>query len=153
MPGMDFVDLAWILPAAFTAVPLVHRLLPFKLPERAYPLFYFLVTLVCFFLPCRVDLALGAAGLLSIIHLRFGEHLAKTEPPDMQAVANSLALAWDHIVTHLPGWSARTHQVTIVHDDSEDDNPDDGGADDDNPDYQEPPKPPEQRATPRIAHL
>lgn len=150
---MSFLFLLWTLPAGFTAVPMVNRLLPFKLPERAIPLFYFLVVLLCMFLPCRVDLALGAAGLLSMIHLRFGESLAKTEPPDMSEVANHLALAWDYMVTHLPLLPVKGKQVTIVHDDSEDGNPEDEDTEDDNPDYQEPPHPPEEPIARRIEHL
>lgn len=140
---MSFLFLLWVLPAGFTAVPMLHRLLPFKLPERAIPLFYFLVVLLCMFLPCRVDLALGAAGLLSMIHLRFGESLAKTEPPNMSEVANHLALGWDYMVTHLPLLPVKGKQVTIVASDDEDDKPSDDVLDDDNQDYQPPPHPPD----------
>lgn len=150
---MSFLFLLWVLPAGFTAVPMLHRLLPFKLPERAIPLFYFLVVLLCMFLPCRVDLALGAAGLLSMIHLRFGESLAKAEPPDMSEVANHLALAWDYMVTHLPLLPVKGTKSIIVHDDDEDDKPGDDVLDDDNQDYQEPPKPPDEPIARRIPHL
>jgi hypothetical protein len=141
---MDFTALAWQLPAMFTAVPMLHRLLPFKLPERCYPLFYFLVCFVVIFLPGRVDLALGAAGLLSMIHVRLGEHMHQVDPPDMKEVANKLALGWDYIVTYLQRapWSRispATRKAPTVHDRPDDDNSDDGSAD-----YQEPPSPPEQ---------
>jgi len=153
MLGMSFLFLLWVLPAGFTAVPMLHRLLPFKLPERAIPLFYFLVVLLCMFLPCRVDLALGAAGLLSMIHLRFGESLAKTEPPDMSEVANHLALAWDYMMTHLPRLTVKVQQPLTVHDGPEDDNPEDDNPEDDNSEYQEPPHPPPDASTLRIPHL
>ena len=150
---MDFMSLLWIAPAIFTAVPMVGRMLPFKLPERAIPLFYFLVVLLCMFLPCRVDLALGAAGLLSILHLRFGESLAKAEPPNMSEVANHLALVWDYMITRLPrksGWGSRS---LIVHDEDEDVESEDDALDDDNTEYQEPPHPPDEPTLRRIPHL
>lgn len=150
---MSFLFLLWVLPAGFTAVPMLHRLLPFKLPDRAIPLFYFLVVLLCMFLPCRVDLALGAAGLLSILHLRFGESLAKTEPPNMSEVANHLALGWDYFVTHLPTFGSKSPKTLTVHDDDEDDKPSDDVLDDDNTEYQEPPHPPPEPTLRRIPHL
>lgn len=150
---MDFVTLLWICPAIFTAVPMVARLLPFKLPQRAIPLLYFLVAMLCMVLPCRVDLALGAAGLISMIHLRFGESLANVEPPDMQAVANTLALGWDYIVMHLPLLPVKGQRIVMVDASEEDDKSEDEDAEDENTEYQEPPQPPPQPITQRIAHL
>lgn len=150
---MDFITLLWICPAIFTAVPMIGRLLPFKLPPRAIPLLYFLVALLCMFLPCRVDLALGAAGLISMFHVRLGESLAEVEAPDMAAVANGLALAWDYMVTHLPLLPVKGTKTVIVHDDLDDDNTEDDDPGDDNQDYQEPPKPPDQPIARRIPHL
>ena len=43
---MAYIDLLWQLPAIFTAVPMLARLLPFRLPARAVPLFYFIVALI-----------------------------------------------------------------------------------------------------------
>ena len=149
---MTFTSLAWQLPAMFTAVPMLHRLLPFKLPERAYPLFYFLVCLVVMFLPGRIDLALGAAGLLSMIHIRLGEHLSHVEPPDMQEVANKAALAWDYIAVHLlssrwPSLRRPGGKAPVSHD-----SPDDATPEDDTG-YQEPPKVPDEPIARTIPHL
>ena len=140
---MSYTDLAWQLPAVFTAVPMVHRLLPFRLPARALPLFYFIVALVVMALPGSVCIALGAAGLVSMIHIRLGENLANDAPPDMEEVMNKLALAWDYIVTHLPGKPVVPKPGAILHDSSEDDNTE----------YAEPPSPPEGRVVPHIPHL
>ena len=95
---MAYIYLAWQVPALFTAVPMVARLLPFKLPERAIPLLYVVVALIVFALPAEVCLAMGAAGLVSMIHVRLGENLAAIPAPDMPGVANKLALAWDRLV-------------------------------------------------------
>lgn len=138
--------LLWQVPALFTAVPMLHRLLPFRLAERAIPLFYVLVSVLVMALPGSLCLALGAAGLVSFLHNRIGLRLAVEAPPDMPEVVNKLALAWDYIVTHLPrSWPPGTtgKQEPIVHDDGEDDNPA----------YQEPPSPPKDRIRSHIPHL
>jgi hypothetical protein len=155
---MNLLPLLWQLPAIFTAVPLVHRLLPFKLAARAIPLFYTIVSLVVMAVPDRLSLALAAAGLVSLAHNRLGILLAKDPPPDMklvrETVSNWSALAWDYIVTHLPvsGFApgsvsrASRDQDPTVHDDSEDDKSEDDS-------YQEPPKAPPDKIPQRIAHL
>lgn len=145
--------LTWQLPAAFTAVPLVHRLLPFKLSSRALPLFYFLVTWLCMALPDSACLALGAAGLLSMIQIRLGENLANSPGPDMAEVANRIALAWDYIVTHLPQLPVKGKQVHSIHDAVEDDNPDDEESEDEQTAYQEPPQDARATVVSRIPHL
>lgn len=145
---MDYTPLLWQLPAIFTAVPMVARLLPVKIPPRAVPLLYVVVSLVVMALPGRVCLALGAAGLVSMIHVRLGENLSATEPPDMTEVANKLALAWDYIVTHLPILPVHRRQVSVSHD-----TPEDASPEDDVIPYDEPPRPPEARITQRIPHL
>lgn len=131
--------LAWQVPAAFTAVPMVARMLPFKLPERAIPLMYFLVTWLCMVLPGSACLALGVAGLMSMLHVRLGEKVANVPPPDMAEVANKLALGWDYIVTHLPQLPVKGNRVSIVHDGPEDATSEDDGPEDENPGFQEPP--------------
>src|ERR1700761_9522886 len=143
---MAYIDLLWQLPAIFTAVPMLARLLPFRLPARAVPLFYFIIALIVMAVPGYVCLALGAAGLISAIHLRLGEKLTAIDPPDMSEVANKLALAWDYIVTHLPDRLRLSHKTSEVP--SVDDSPED-----DNLDYAEPPRPPEAKITQRIPHL
>ena len=145
---MKWTDLIYQLPAVFTAVPMVHRLLPFKLAARAIPLFYFIVALVVMALPSSVCVALGAAGLVSMLHIRLGENLANAEPPDMSEVMNKLALAWDHMVISLPRFlivpvNGKVPETAMIHDDSEDDNPV----------FAEPPSPPEGKIPQRIPHL
>lgn len=126
---------------------MVHRMLPVKLAQRAIPLFYFIVSLAVMALPGRVDLALGAAGLISMIHVRLGENLAHGDPPDMQEVFGKLYLGWDYIVKYLQTLPvSRVRPVSkepTVHDDAEDDNPG----------YQEPPSPPEAKKVSRIPQL
>lgn len=144
---MQLLPLLWQLPAIFTAVPMAARLLPFKLAARAIPLFYFIVSVVVMALPGRLCLALGAAGLISMLHVRLGENLTATDPPDMKEVANKLALAWDHIVLTLPRFlvipvNGRNTDLT-VHD----------GSEDGNEAYQEPPSPPEAKRASRIPAL
>jgi hypothetical protein len=144
MTHAQLLALTWQVPAIFTAVPLVHRLLPFKLAARAMPLFYFLVSVLVMTLPGSVCLALGAAGLVSMLHSRVGVSLSTEPGPDMEAVANWIAVAWDYMVTHLPVLPTnKSKQVTIV-----DDDPEDG-----NTEYAEPPKPPERPIAQRIPHL
>jgi len=138
----SFLPLLWQVPAIFTAVPMVHRLLPFRLAERAIPLFYVLVSVVVMALPGSLCLALGAAGLVSFLHNQIGVRLSAEAPPDMSEVANKLALAWDYIAVHLPKLAVSATNDT-VHD----------GPEDVNEAYQEPPSPPEGRITQRIPHL
>jgi hypothetical protein len=145
------LDLLWQLPAVFTAVPLVHRLLPFKLAARAIPLFYAIVSLVVMAMPDRVDLALAAAGLISLIHNRMGLRLSEDPPPDMkqvrEAVSNAGALAWDYIVSYLQkARTAGSSQEPIVHDKPDDDNSE-------HEEFPDPPKPPEGKVTQRIPRL
>jgi hypothetical protein len=135
--------LLWQVPAIFTAVPMVHRLLPFKLPERAIGLFYVLMSVVVMALPGSLCLSLAAAGLVSFLHNRIGVRLSAEAPPDMAEVANKLALAWDYIVTHLPVLPVKVQQAPMV-----DDNPEDVKEP-----YQEPPSPPEDRIRSHIPHL
>ncbi len=134
---MSYIDLAWQVPAIFTAVPMLARMLPVKLPTRAIPLFYFVVSLVVMALPGSTCLALGAAGLVSMIHVRLGENLTATDPPDMRDVANKLALVWDYAVTHLPALPVRSGQDASIHELLEDDN-----TEHDEESYPEPPRPP-----------
>lgn len=145
-----WMNLLYQLPAIFTAAPMVARLLPFRLPKRVVPLFYFIVSLVVMLMPGRVDLALGAAGLISMLHLRLGENLANGEPPDMKEVANTLALGWDYIVTRLQalpisrvGPGTGHLDAPTVHD----------GTEDGKEAYPEPPSPPEERIRNHIPHL
>lgn len=140
---MDYSHLLYQLPAIFTAVPMLHRLLPFRLAERAIPLFYVIVSVLVMALPGSLCLALGAAGLVSYLHNRIGVRLTAESPPDMAEVANKLALAWDYIVTHLPALPVKGQQEPIVHD-----SPEDGKEA-----YQEPPSPPEERIRSHIPHL
>lgn len=142
---MAYTDLLWQLPAIFAAVPMAHRLLPFAVPARARPLMYFVVSLVVMLMPGRVDLALGAAGLISMLHIRLGENPAHVAPPDMKEVANKLALGWDYLVKKTT--SAIRLPVTskeIIVDD---------GSGDVNEAYQEPPPPPEHQIRQHIPHL
>src|SRR6185437_2036543 len=145
------LDLLWQIPAVFTAVPLVHRMLPFKLAARAIPLFYAIVSLVVMALPDRLDLALAAAGLISLIHNRMGLRLSEDPPPDMkqvrEAVSNASALTWDYIVTYLQKVrKSGPSQEPIVHDDSDDDKSE-------HEEFPDPPKPPEGHVTQRIPRL
>lgn len=147
------LHLLYQLPAAFTAVPMLARLLPFKLAERAIPLFYFLVCLLVMAMPGSVCLALGAAGLMSMLHVRLGEKLANVPGPDMAEVLNKLALGWDYTVTHLPLLPAKGKQVVMVDGGPVDVNQEHDDTEDDNKEYQEPPHPPEARIAQRIPHL
>lgn len=143
------LHLLYQLPAAFTAVPMLARLLPFKLAERAIPLFYFLVCLLVMAMPGSVCLALGAAGLMSMLHVRLGERVSDIPGPDMAEVANKLALGWDYILTHLPRYLIiPVSKAHSLHDAVEDDN-----SEDDSQAYQEPPHPPEATIAQRIPHL
>ena len=142
------LHLLYQVPAIFTAVPMVHRLLPFKLPERAIGLFYVLVSVLVMAMPGSLCLALAAAGLVSYLHNSIGVRLSTEAPPDMAEVANKLALTWDYIVTHLPKFPVipvppGSNQEPIVHDE-----PEDGKEP-----YQEPPSPPEDRIRKHIPKL
>jgi len=148
---MNFLPLVYQVPAIFTAVPLVHRMLPFRLAARAIPLFYAIVSLVIMTMPGRLDLALAAAGLVSYVHNRMGLRLAEDGPPDMklvrETITNWTALAWDYIAVHLPGSpSGSLSQDPTVHEDSEDDNSE-------HEQYQEPPKAPPEKIPQRIPRL
>lgn len=151
---MSYLSLLWQVPAIFTAVPLVHRMLPFKLAARAIPLFYAIVSLVVMTMPDRLDLALAAAGLVSLAHNRMGIRLAQDPPPDMklvrETVANWSALTWDYISTRLPR-SLASRLEPILDDKPGDGNPEDASSKDEH--YQEPPKPPDGKVPPRIPHL
>lgn len=148
------LHLLYQLPAAFTAVPMLARMLPFKLAERAIPLFYFLVCLLVMALPGSVCLALGAAGLMSMLHVRLGEKLSAIDGPDMAEVANKLALGWDYMMTHLPRYlMIPVFKGHSIPDPPKDATPEDDDAEDDNPGYQEPPPEPEARIAQRIPHL
>jgi len=126
-------------------------MLPFKLAARAIPLFYAIVSLVVMALPDRLDLALAAAGLISLIHNRMGLRLSEDPPPDMkqvrEAVSNASALTWDYIMAYLHKVRrSGPFQEPIVHDSSEDDN---SGHEE----FPDPPKPPEGKITQRIPRL
>lgn len=149
----ELLALLWQLPAIFTAVPLVHRLLPFKLAARAIPLFYSVVSLLVMLLPGRVCLALAAAGLVTILHSKVGLSLSAEEPPDMQAVTARLRTAYDTISGLLVlGYerlflaAAGIPQVPIV-----DDKPGDDNLEHD--EHPDPPRPPQARITQRIPHI
>lgn len=143
---MSLLPLVWQLPAIFTAVPMVSRLLPFKLAARAIPVFYFTVSLIVMAMPGRVDLALAAAGLISMLHLRLGENLTSTEPLDIKEVGNALFLAWDYIVTRLQELPVSRVKASKVHESPEDVKPKDDS-------YQEPPRPPADKKLDRIPRL
>jgi len=106
-------------------------------------------------LPDRLDLALAAAGLISLLHNRMGLRLSEDPPPDMRKVAedvgNWVVLACDYISTHLPRsliipvWGKGLEEP-IVHDDSDDDKPE-------HEEFPDPPKPPEGHVTQRIPRL
>lgn len=141
---MDYSHLLYQLPAIFTAVPMLHRLLPFRLAERAIPLFYVIVSILVMAMPGGLCLALGAAGLVSYLHNRIGVRLSAEGPPDMAEVANKIALAWDYAVTRTSWIKVPVpSNVTTVDDDAEDVKEA----------YQEPPSPPEARVAQRIPHL
>jgi hypothetical protein len=140
---MNYSLLLYQLPAIFAAVPMVHRLLPFSVAARAVPLMYFLVALVVMALPGSVCVALGAAGLIAMLHVRLGEHPSKVSPPDMEEVLNKFALAYDYIVGHLLVLTDRSKQEPIV-----DDSPEDG-----KPEHAEPPPPLEHPIRQHIPHL
>lgn len=156
---MNFIDLAWQIPAIFTAVPMVARMLPFRLAPRAVPLFYFLVSLVVMALPDRIDLALAAAGLVTLLHQRVGLRVTGEEPPDMQEVAAKLrrgyattvyllSSGYDRLALlagRLSGW------VPTLPDPPDDGKPDDDSSEDE--DYQEPPVPPPGRIPKHIPDL
>jgi hypothetical protein len=143
MTNAMLLHLLYQVPAIFTAVPMVHRLLPFKLPERAIALFYVLVSVLVMALPGSLCLSLAAAGLVSFLHNRIGVRLSTETPPDMAEVANKLALAWDYIVTHLPVLPVKIQQPPTVDEDPEDVKEP----------YQEPPSPPEDRIRNHIPRL
>lgn len=148
---MNLLPLVWQLPAVFTAVPLVHRLLPFKLAARAIPLFYSVVALIVMSLPDRLDLALAAAGLISLIHNRMGLRLSEDPAPDMQkvieSVSNAAALTWDYIVTNLQRLPLVVPpKAPTVHDKPGDDKPE-------HEEHPDPPAPPEGRIPQRIPRL
>jgi hypothetical protein len=142
---MNYSHLLYQVPAIFSAVPMIHRLLPFRLAERAIPLFYVIVSVLVMALPGSLCLALGAAGLVSYLHNLIGVRLSAEAPPDMAEVANKLALAWDYIVTHLqmlPVNRATSDATTL-----------DGDPEDVKEPYQEPPSPPEERIRSHIPRL
>lgn len=129
----------------------MHRLLPVKLAARAIPLFYSVVALIVMALPDRVDLALAAAGLISLIHNRMGLRLSEDPPPDMkqavETVSNVAALTWDYITAYLQRVRPSVpSEDSSVDEDSEDDKPEH----DDHPD---PPRPPEGKIPQRIPRL
>lgn len=153
---MTFLPLVWQLPAIFTAVPLVHRLLPFKLAARAIPLFYAVISWLVMAMPDRIDLGLAAAGIVTILHRKFGLSLSTEEPADVQvAVAwcrnayqvmtNLLVLGFDSL-----SLATRPSKDPTVHPD-----PGDGNPGDESPEHDEHPEPP--KAPPevirRIQHL
>lgn len=153
---MNLLPLLWQIPAVFTAVPLVHRLLPFRLAARAIPLFYTVISWLVMMMPDRIDLGLAAAGLITLLHRRLGVTLATEEPADVQVLvtwlrdtyqvmANLLVLGYDYASRAAP---RNTHLVQdpTVHDKPEDGKPEDDG-------YQEPPKAPPGKITQRIPHL
>lgn len=146
------LHLLYQVPAIFTAVPMLARLLPVKLPERAIPLFYFLVSMLVMALPGSMCLALGAAGLVSMIHVRLGEKVSTIPEPDTTGLVNNAALVWDYIVTHLPSPSM-FRRNTILYELAEDATPGDDDPEDENTEYQEPPRPPEPPIARRIPHL
>ena len=123
-----------------------------KLPERAIPLLYVVVALIVFALPAEVCLAMGAAGLVSMVHVRLGENLAAIPAPDMPEVVNKLALAWDRLVQGygylLAVVPLGDKHATSIHDSPEDDDPEH-----DQQEYPEPPRPPESRPVSRIPPL
>ena len=149
---MTYLSLAWQVPALFTAVPMVARLLPVKLPERAIPLLYVVVALIVFALPAEVCLAFGAAGLVSMIHVRLGENLAAIPAPDMPEVVGKLALAWDRLVQGF-GYLLAVVPLGDKHAKSIHDSPDDDDPRHDQEKYPEPPRPPETRPVSRIPSL
>lgn len=153
---MTYLDLLWQIPAIFTAVPMVHRLLPFKLSARAIPLFYAVISWIVMAMPDRIDLGLAAAGLVTILHQRVGLSLSTAEPADVQVavswcrsaystMANLLVLGLDSLSV-----AVRPSQRPIV-----DDSPDDDKPGDDDPEHDEHPDPPHPPPNPvsRIPRL
>lgn len=155
---MNFLALAWQIPAVFTAVPMLARLWPTKLALRAIPLFYFLVSLVVMAMPDRIDMALAAAGLVTLLHSRVGLRLGGEEPPDLRATAAKLRTGYATTVYLLSSgydWLSLTAgrlsgYVPTVHDPPVDGNPEDGEP---GIDYQEPPQAPPDAVPKHIPDL
>ena len=149
---MTYLSLAWQVPALFTAVPMVARLLPLNCPSRAVRVLYVVVALIVFALPAEMCLAMGAAGLISMIHVRLGENLASIPAPDMPGVVGKLALAWDRLAQGY-GYLLAVVPLGDKHATSIHDSQDDDDTEHDQQEYPEPPRPPESRPVPRIPRL
>lgn len=150
---MNLLPLLWQVPAIFTAVPMIARLLPFKLATRAIPLFYTLVSLVVMTMPDRLDLALAAAGLVSYLHQHVGVRLSAEEPPDMQEVADKLRRGYDVMANLLVMGYERVSRAAprnSVQDPTLHDEPDDGNPEHE---YSEPPKAPPEKIPKHIPRL
>jgi hypothetical protein len=155
---MNYLSLAWQIPAVFTAVPMLARLWPTTLAPRAIPLFYFLVSLAVMAMPDRINFALAAAGLVTLLHSKVGLRLGGEEPPDLRAAAAKLRSAYavtayllssgyDQLALlagRLSGYTPTIHDV-----------PEDGKPEDGEPgkDYQEPPPAPPDRVPKHIPEL
>lgn len=140
---MIFLALAWQLPALFTAVPVVNGLLPVKVTERVVPLLYFLVALVVMVLPTIVCLALGAAGVVTLLH-RFSGYSALSVPdPEVKRMWQALGEGYALLATRFPAIPWPTKHVTINHGDDQDEHPG----------IPEPPPPPAAKNLQRIARL
>ncbi len=140
---MTYLSLAWQVPAIFTAVPMVHRLLPFRLAARAIPLFYVIVSVLTMLLPTQVCLAMGAAGLVSWVHARMGLGLSDDPGPDMNETIGKLMTWWESVVTYL-----QTLPWSRVRPAPKDASPEDGDTEDDILPFQEPPRPVTRRIPP-----
>lgn len=138
---------------------MIARLLPFKLAPRAVPLFYFLVSLAVMAMPGRIDLALAAAGLVTLLHNRVGLRLAGEEPPDMQEVTAKLRRGYATTVYLLSSGydqlallaSRLSGQAPKLPDAPGDGNPEDDSSGDES--YQEPPPAPPDRIPKYIPDL
>jgi hypothetical protein len=149
---MTHIDLLWQVPAIFTAVPMVHRLLPFKLAARAIPLFYAVISWLVMAMPDRIDLGLAAAGLVTLLHNRVGLSLSTEQPADLAVAKTWLRETYASISGLLVlgyEWVAATRpavQDETVHDDDED-----GKSEHEK--FPDPPKPPPGNVPQRIPRL
>lgn len=155
---MNFLPLAWQIPAIFTAVPMVARLLPFKLALRAVPLFYTVISLLVMTMPDRIAMAMAAAGLVTLLHHRVGVSVTDGEPPDMREVSAKLRRAYAttvYLLSSAYDWLAvqagrLSGMEQTIHGGPDDVNPEDGVP---GKDYSEPPPAPPEAVPKHIPDL
>lgn len=136
---MIFLHLLYQIPAIFTACAALYYVLPFKLHARLLPLYMVVVSFFVMMLPVHYCLALGVAGLVTLLHKWFGVRFAQEEAPDVKGLWDKGVSAYGWLLSKIPErlqWPGR--QTTYVHDDAE---------------HDDPPHPPETVAKSRIPPL